>query len=253
MLRRIIARLNGIERQHGVRVLYACESGSRAWGMASEDSDFDVRFIYAHEREWYLTINPDSKPDVIDAGIEESSDGILDCNGWDVRKSLKLLQKSNGGLLEWLNSPIVYKSEGSFADDVRFAATQIVSLTALWHHYRHLRDNSLELFLRRPTAKVWLYALRPQLAMLWIEKKQTIPPMEFLALVDSVCPKTLHVAVAAILEAKRGHKESDHVFAPEPALEEFINMEKARGNIAPLVSFDKNAVDLDLIFRNAIK
>ncbi len=86
MFDRIRNVLGGIEGRHGVRVLYACESGSRAWGMASPDSDYDVRFIYAHETDWYLSVNPDGKPDVIDAGIEESPGGLIDCNGWDVRK-----------------------------------------------------------------------------------------------------------------------------------------------------------------------
>ena len=165
MIRRIREKLPQIEKEHDVRILYACESGSRAWGMASKDSDYDVRFIYARKPEWYLCVDPRGKPDVIDAGKDVNPEGILDCNGWDVRKALQLLQKSNGALLEWLHSPIAYRQEGTFADDVRSIIPQIISPTALWHHYRGIRDSSLGRFKSRPTAKVWLYALRPQLAM----------------------------------------------------------------------------------------
>ncbi len=253
MYRRISALLGEIEIKHGVRVLYACESGSRAWGMASSDSDFDVRFIYAHETDWYLSIDPDDKPDVIDAGIEESPDGIIDCNGWDVRKAFQLLRKSNGGLLEWLNSPIVYKKEGSFADDARESAPKVISLTALWHHYRRIRDKSLERFKNRPTAKVWLYALRPQFAMLWIERERSIPPMEFARLAEAVCPKELQGAVAAILEAKKISHEANAAFIPESHLAAFLDEECKRGDIAPIIPVDKNVIDLNELFRKAIK
>ena len=100
MKSRILKELNAIEKNNDVKVIYACESGSRAWGFASEDSDYDVRFIYVHSKYWYLTIA--DKRDV----IEIPFNGRLDINGWGVRKSLKLLRKSNSPLLEWLSSPI---------------------------------------------------------------------------------------------------------------------------------------------------
>jgi hypothetical protein len=104
MKSRILKKLIEIEKNNDVKVIYACESGSRAWGFASEDSDYDVRFIYVHSKDWYLTIA--DKRDV----IEIPFDGDLDINGWDIRKSLKLLRKSNSPLLEWLSSPIKYRN-----------------------------------------------------------------------------------------------------------------------------------------------
>ena len=105
MLNAVLGKLSEIEAEFRVRVLYACESGSRAWGFASTDSDYDVRFIYVHPREWYLSIDLEDKRDV----IETSLDGVLDISGWELRKALKLFQKSNPPLLEWLGSPIVYR------------------------------------------------------------------------------------------------------------------------------------------------
>ncbi len=253
MFGRIRNVLGGIEGRHGVRVLYACESGSRAWGMASPDSDYDVRFIYAHEADWYLSVDPDGKPDVIDAGIEESPGGLIDCNGWDVRKAFQLLRKSNGALLEWLNSPIVYMEEGSFAADARDAAPGIISLAALWHHYRHLRDNSLERFKNRPAAKAWLYALRTQFAMLWIERERSIPPMEFTRLAKAACLKELHGDVASILEAKKHGHESDADLIPGAGISAFLDRERERGHGAPAIPFGKDAADLDVLFRRAVK
>ena len=109
MRNRIVKKLDEISRSEDVQILYACESGSRAWGFSSRDSDFDVRFIYLRKKEWYLSIDLDRKPDVIELPIVDE----LDINGWDLRKALRLFQKSNPPLLEWLSSPIVYKEETS--------------------------------------------------------------------------------------------------------------------------------------------
>ena len=105
MKEEILRRLDQIEREDDVRIVYACESGSRAWGFESTDSDWDVRFIYVHPRDWYLSIDVGEKRDVIERPINDE----LDISGWDLRKALKLLRKSNPPLLEWLSSPIVYK------------------------------------------------------------------------------------------------------------------------------------------------
>ena len=105
----IKANLAEIEARENVRIVYACESGSRAWGFPSSDSDYDVRFIYLHPLEWYLSIV--DKRDV----IEDPITGQLDVNGWDLRKALQLFRKSNPPLFEWLNSPIVYLEKYSVA------------------------------------------------------------------------------------------------------------------------------------------
>src|ERR1041385_3130769 len=101
-------RLSSIELNSNVQVLFAAESGSRAWGFPSPDSDYDARFIYVHPKDYYLSI--DDQRDVLEMPV----DGVLDINGWDIRKALKLFAKSNAPLFEWLQSPIVYKSDDGF-------------------------------------------------------------------------------------------------------------------------------------------
>jgi predicted nucleotidyltransferase len=106
----ILERLAAIEQTEAVRILYACESGSRAWGFASPDSDYDVRFPYVRPRDWYLSIDLERRRDVIERPIE----GVLDINGWDLRKALQLMRKSNPPLFEWLHSPLVYRAQAEF-------------------------------------------------------------------------------------------------------------------------------------------
>jgi len=127
MKKRIIESLAEIEKTENVTILYACESGSRAWGFASTDSDYDVRFLYIHPPSWYLAVNLESKRDVIERPIEE----LLDISGWDFRKALMLFRKSNPPLLEWLCSPIVYREELKTASRMRKLAESYYSPSAV--------------------------------------------------------------------------------------------------------------------------
>ena len=112
---RIKQALQEIETNDQVKIVYACESGSRAWGFPSEDSDYDVRFLYVRPRDWYLSIDLEKLPDVIELPITDD----LDVSGWDIRKALQLLRKSNPPLLEWLTSPIIYREVSDIADRLR--------------------------------------------------------------------------------------------------------------------------------------
>lgn len=108
--REILQRLHTAEVEHGVRVLMAIESGSRAWGFASPNSDYDVRFIYVHPAHWYQAVDLEERRDVIEYPIVDD----IDLNGWDLRKALRLYWKSNPALVEWLQSPITYMEHGGF-------------------------------------------------------------------------------------------------------------------------------------------
>ena len=129
---RIISRLREIEGENTVKILYACESGSRAWGFPSSDSDYDVRFVYIRSVESYLSVQ--KSRDV----IEYPEIGKLDISGWDLQKALLLLRKSNPPLLEWLGSPIVYLEGYSIAAQMRELAAQYYSATASVYHYLHM-------------------------------------------------------------------------------------------------------------------
>ncbi|MDZ4169502.1 MAG: HigA family addiction module antitoxin [Coriobacteriia bacterium] len=201
-VRDVLAR---IEVEQDVRILYAVESGSRAWGFASTDSDYDVRFLYAHRPEWYLTTQ--RRSDVIERPIE----GDLDVSGWDLPKALHLLGKSNPPLLEWLRSPIVYLESGSLAPRMLGMADRFVSPGACMHHYLHMAGGNFREYLQGE--QVWLkkyfYVLRPVLACRWIEGHDTLPPVEFEELADEVLPQQLRMPVADLLVRKRAGEELD--------------------------------------------
>src|SRR3569623_3815539 len=111
----IMYRLGRAEEEHGVRILFAVESGSSAWGFASPNSDYDVRFIYAHEPSWYQAVDLEERRDVIENPIVDD----IDLNGRDVRKALRLFWKSNPAFIEWILTTITYMYKSAFrAGDV---------------------------------------------------------------------------------------------------------------------------------------
>ena len=134
----ILKRLEVIEQEDSVSILYACESGSRAWGFPSVDSDYDVRFIYKHDADWYLSIDVEEKRDVIERPINDE----LDISGWDIRKALQLLRKSNPPLLEWLSSPILYRENPGVAEKLRTAMAEFYSPLSSFHHYLNMARNN---------------------------------------------------------------------------------------------------------------
>lgn len=154
-------RLDVIERHQQCRILFAVGSGSRAWGFPSPDSDYDVRFVYARPADWYLSVYPGR--DVIETPIEDE----MDVNGWDLRKALHLLLKSNGVISEWMESPIVYRREAAALRQLRALADRMLNPRALAHHYLHLvrRHVATKLSRDKTTLKHYFYALRPALVL----------------------------------------------------------------------------------------
>lgn len=257
MREEILKRLRATEIEHGVQIVYACESGSRAWGFASSDSDYDVRFIYSHPQEWYLSFDIERRRDVIEYPIVD----IVDCSGWDIRKALYLFTRTNGALFEWLNSPIKYIEVGPFAQHLRILAPHAVNKVALCYHYSHMaRGNAREyLFKDKVRLKKYLYVLRPLLAIRYIEAGYGVPPVEFEKLVESVAPKELYDGIAELLEIKRTSPELG-LGEPIPALGNFITNELARhgqefrGHGRPDISEKREVLDrLNEVFRTVVK
>lgn len=197
-------KLEDISLKENIKIIYACESGSRAWGFASNDSDYDVRFIYIRPLEDYLAI--DDIKDTLEFPIND----VLDLSGWDIRKALKLFRNSNPVLFEWLQSPIIYSENLSFRGLLSTYLNEYFSLRAGLHHYLGMTINPLKNDLQEQDvkAKKYCYALRSVLSCKWIREKQTVPPMEFkiLRMLISDRPE-LNKQIDYILERKMNDDE----------------------------------------------
>ena len=244
---RIRYALASLEAARDVRVLYACESGSRAWGFASRDSDYDVRFLYIHRRDWYLSV--DDRRDVIEQPIADD----LDVSGWELRKALRLLRKSNPPLLEWLRSPVVYRHDPVFVAEFGTLACEFYSPRCCFAHYLHMaRGNWRGYLLDREwvSLKKYLYVFRPLLGCRWIERRLGPVPMEFARLVAGTLeePKT-RAALQSLVERKQAGDELA-VAPPVPVLSRFIHDELTR--LAALDEADDvqaDAEELNRFFR----
>lgn len=193
----IPAKLKEIEAAENVRILHCVESGSRAWGFASPDSDFDVRFIYVRPPEDYLRL--EKTRDV----IEWQLDDTLDINGWDLQKALRLLHGSNPTLFEWNSSPIIYKTTPEWAKVSAKIDGFFRQKAGLYHYLSTARKNYRE-YLRgeQVRLKKYFYVLRPILACRWILEKQTPPPMLFSALAEACLDEALVPVVEKLLRLK---------------------------------------------------
>ena len=181
MTEEIKKELLRLEQQYNIKILYAVESGSRAWGFASTDSDWDVRYIYIHHLDWYLEI--DNKKD----SQEEILPNDIDLAGWELKKALRLFRKSNPPMLEWLRSPIVYLQQFSTADRLRELTKEYFNPKSCLYHYLHMAEGNFKEYLQKDIvrAKKYFYMLRPILACDWIKQTDTMAPTEFQKLVDS--------------------------------------------------------------------
>lgn len=199
-------RLRAAETTHNVKVLLAIESGSRAWGFESPNSDYDARFIYVHPRDWYLSIQVENQRDVIEYPIIDE----MDINGWDLRKALQLFQKSNPGFVEWIQSPIVYEHASSFHQQAKALLPQIYSIKRGHYHYRHMAKKNFNSFLTKDLVarKKYFYVLRTLLAARWLEQYQQPAPIEFATLCATLPNKTdLKDAIAQLLIQKKNNSE----------------------------------------------
>ena len=244
MLTRIKTTLADIEQQENIRVLFACESGSRAWGFPSANSDYDVRFIYIRTQADYLRL--DEPRDVIERPIVDD----LDINGWDLRKTFKLMLKSNPTLMEWLSSPIVYREEPAIASKIRQIAPDFYNPTAAHSHYFSMAKTNFRPSLQGPevSTKKYFYVLRPLLAMMWIESNRGPVPTEFQTMLEQLpLEGSLVAEVERLLELKRAGDELGQ--GPRIAIiSEFLEKELAHRQENPIV-LPRQTPDLEKLNR----
>lgn len=206
----ILRRIKSAEEEHDVRVLLAVESGSRAWGFESPNSDFDARFIFVHRQDWYLSVGLEDQRDVIEYPIVDD----IDLNGWDVRKALRLFSRSNPAFVEWIQSPLVYVEATAFAARVRELLPEVYSCESGVYHYRSMAKTNFRGYLKGDLVplKKYFYVLRPLLSVRWLERYGKPAPIEFEKLLHLLDGDAGLVAdVQALLVRKRA--------APEMGLE----------------------------------
>lgn len=240
-------KLAEIEEKENVRVLYAVESGSRAWGVESPDSDYDVRFVYVRPGNDYLSLQ--EKRDVIEWQLDE----VLDINGWDLKKTLVQFHKGNATLFEWANSPIVYKTTNEWKEIYESCRQYFSEKTALYHYYgtanstfkQYLQDDEVKY-------KKYIYALRPLLACKFIEEHHSIPPVRFEELLKQILPKELSAEINEMLMIKAQSDEKD--LKPKmPVIQKYIEDEIARyGQLSKCMEDDRTA-DWDILNKVFLK
>ena len=252
MKEKIISELKRIEDVEQVKILFAVESGSRAWGFPSRDSDYDVRFVYIHTTEWYLSIY--EKRDVLEYPISN----LLDISGWDIRKALHLFRKSNPPFMEWLRSPILYLEHFSFLKQLRELSNRYFSPKASIYHYLHMATGNYREYLQGEEVRIkkYFYVLRPILACKWLESNKTMPPMEFDKLLETqVTDSNLYNEIKRLLDRKKSGEELDI----EPRIDVISNfLEEQMDYYKEYVKHinDKESADisvLDNLFRDTLK
>jgi predicted nucleotidyltransferase len=249
MVEIIKQKLLELEQLHHIKILYACESGSRAWGFASPDSDFDVRFIYARCINDYLNIR--DIPDTLGLPVNE----ILDIGGWDIKKSLKLFLKSNAPLYEWLQSPIIYVTETGFTDELRSIMPKYFLSRAAANHYLSMAKNTLvnDLNAEQVKLKRYFYALRPALACLWVVENQSVPPMEFEKLRIQIRDKPVQQEIENLLEQKKLADEKA-LITPVSILNNWLGqtLTYCSEHMAKLQDKKQGIEELNILFRKYI-
>ena len=218
----IIEHINQLEKEQNITILYAAESGSRAWGCPSPDSDYDVRIIFKRSKSEYLRI--DEKPDSIDIFHGK----LLDINGWDIKKTLKLVRKSNATPFEWAQSPYIYKEVEGFRSTLLGLCKEYFQPRHSINHYKGIAKNSYSNtdLTGEIKLKKLFYVLRPLMAAKWIIKKNEIPPMDIPTLISITEDKKIVDHINNLLDIKKD-KNEDYNHQIDSLISDYIRREFA--------------------------
>lgn len=236
-------RLQHLEQKHDLSIVFACESGSRAWGFASENSDYDVRFVFVRPVLKYIRLRP-----ATDA-FDEPCDDDIDAAGWDIRKTCELLLKSNAALLEWLASPVIYRKNHEVAQRLIALREQFFCPKKTVFHYLSLATNQWNNYIdgnASPVRKKYLYLLRPLACMEYIRAHMTMPPTAFADVLTAIdWPGEVMASVERIIEQKKAGQELDADTADQ-SLNAFCAEELERGRTLG-ESLEPRKVDTSLL------
>ena len=223
--RYITDKLTDLAKQHNIQIMTAVESGSRAWGFPSRNSDYDVRFLYLRPAQDYVSV-ADFR-DVIETPLTD--DPILhvplDLNGWDIRKALQLGLKSNAILNEWLSSPICYIDQRQMSDLLRQFLKNTADLTKISYHYDRLARNSWQQITENQgdiKLKLYCYLLRPVLTLDWIRHFAELPPMDLYHLCHRLPLGTELTAIISQLVAQKAIAQEHDLISRNTHLDQYI-------------------------------
>lgn len=237
-------RLSRLVQDQNISIPWAIESGSRAWGFPSPDSDYDCRFVFARSMGETLSLFP--KRDVIELPITP----IYDVGGWELGKALKLLLKGNAVIIEWMMSPIIYRGDELFHNEFLELAQSVVDRNLIANHYLHLaismRDKTLKGSNEVPLKKLF-YILRPLMAIDWLlaHPRNNIAPMHFPTLMAQLeLSKSLRDAIESLLETKSQTRELGTGTIPEDIANYIVEaFERAESHSWPHGSVASDSID----------
>ncbi|MCM3664996.1 nucleotidyltransferase domain-containing protein [Mesobacillus subterraneus] len=253
----ILAVLKQIEEDYDVKIIFASDAGSRALGFSSEESDYDLRFIYIHKQEWYLSI--DQHSDVLEVpnhdGLSITVDPRVDASGWEITKALRLYRKSNPSLLEWLNSKIVYCNEHGMATKLKFIQHKFFSPKPYISHHLNLVKKNFTSFQKNEKIKIklYLYVLRSIMAAKWIEKHQSLPPIDFKELLRVLPDCMVKEEAQRLLVSKQSGEDyiDKNLIINEFVIDEMDRIEKYAKDLNRKVADPTET--LNRIFRETLK
>jgi predicted nucleotidyltransferase len=197
MREQILARLATIEETYNVKIIYACEAGSRAWGLEHENSDYDVRFLYVYPLERYISI--ESNQDVIEINDIDS----VEMTGWDIKKALQLMKKQNPTILEWIHSQHVYINKFFTKEALLDLQFRFLDNKPLLHHYFNMANTNHGLFEKKLSVKLLLNVVRPLLICQWLMKNHSFPPIDMLKLVNTLEHREVKDDIYKIINMKK--------------------------------------------------
>jgi uncharacterized protein len=253
----ILAVLKQIEEDYDVKIIFASDAGSRALGFSSEESDYDVRFIYIHKQEWYLSI--DQHKDVLEvprhAKLSIPVDPRLDASGWEITKALRLYRKSNPSMLEWLNSKIVYCNDQGMATKLKSIQHNFFSPKPYISHHLNLVKKNFTSLQKNEKIKIklYLYVLRSIMAAKWIEKHQSVPPVDFKELLMVMPDCMVKEEAKKLLVSKQAGEDyiDKNILINEFIIDEIDRIEKYVKDLNSKVADSTEA--LNRIFRETLK
>jgi uncharacterized protein len=241
-LDQILTVLQQLEQENNIRILFAAESGSRSWNFPSRDSDYDIRFLYVRPPNDYIVLS--DKRDT----IEYMPNKMIDAVGWDLKKALRLLTKSNPNLFNWSDSPIIYRSSPPFTKRFRELCGAAYSANTWFHHFLSLAKKKLAVFIdpAQTHVKHFMYLLRAVTACRYAEKGLGPIPTDFSKAIGRTGEApTIVTATKELIEKKKEAREKDSLPIPKE-LSDYAQSEVGRLSHVEIAPVAKPLAEADL-------